>query len=52
MNVNYDKIDYATYLLKHEQKQNKGAKSKDSERTKTYQSGVDVSTSDSRRDLC
>ena len=37
MNVNYDKIDYATYLLKHEQKQNKGAKSKDSERTKTYQ---------------
>jgi len=36
MNVNYDKIDYATYLLKHEQKQNKGAKSKDSERTKTY----------------
>ena len=35
--INYDKIDYATYLLKHEQKQNKGAKSKDSERTKTYQ---------------
>ncbi|MAI05377.1 MAG: hypothetical protein CMA07_06660 [Euryarchaeota archaeon] len=35
--ANYDSIEYATYLLKHEQKQNKGAKSKDSERTKTYQ---------------
>ena len=37
MSTNYDSLDYATYLLKHEQKQNKGAKSKDSERTKTYQ---------------
>jgi len=31
------KMRYQTYLLKHELKQNKGAKSKDSERTKTYQ---------------
>ena len=35
--VNYDKLEYATYLLKHEQKQNKGAKTKDSERTRTYE---------------
>ena len=35
--ANYDNIEYATYLLKHEQKQNKGAKSKDSERTRTYE---------------
>ena len=33
----YEKLEYQTYLLKHEQKQNKGEKTKDSERTKTYQ---------------
>jgi predicted metal-dependent hydrolase len=37
MSYNYDSIDYATYLLKHEAKQNKGAKGRDSERTRTYQ---------------
>jgi hypothetical protein len=36
MSANYDKIEYATYLLKHEQKQNRGEKSRDSERLKTY----------------
>ena len=34
--TNYDKLEYATYLLKHEQKQNRGEKCKDSERLKTY----------------
>jgi predicted metal-dependent hydrolase len=37
MSYNYDSIDYATYLLKHEAKQNKGAKGRDSERTRTYE---------------
>ena len=33
----YDEIEYKTYLLKHEKKQNRGAKrSQDSERLKTY----------------
>ena len=35
--ANYDSIEYATYLLKHEKKQNKGEKGRDSERLKTYQ---------------
>ena len=34
--ANYDSLQYATYLLKHEQKQNRGEKCKDSERLKTY----------------
>jgi predicted metal-dependent hydrolase len=37
MSYNYDSLDYATYLLKHEAKQNKGAKGRDSERTRTYE---------------
>ena len=37
MSMNYDSLDYATYLLKHEAKQNKGAKGRDSERTRTYE---------------
>ena len=37
MSYNYDSLDYATYLLKHDAKQNKGAKGRDSERTRTYE---------------
>lgn len=33
----YEKLEYQTYLLKHEQKQNRGEKSRDSQRGKTYQ---------------
>jgi hypothetical protein len=37
--MNYDRIEYQTYLLKHEAKQNKGARgSRDTERKKTYES--------------
>ncbi len=32
----YDEIEYKTYLLKHEKKQNKGRRGQDSERLKTY----------------
>ena len=37
--MNYDRVEYQTYLLKHEAKQNKGARgSRDTERKKTYES--------------
>jgi len=34
--MNYDRIEYKTYLLKHDRKQNKGEVGNDTEKTKTY----------------
>lgn len=36
MGYNTDKIEYQTYLIRHEQKQNKGLSGPDTEKTKTY----------------
>jgi hypothetical protein len=34
--MNYDRIQYQTYLLRHERNQNKGKSGNDTEKTKTY----------------